>query len=142
SYIGYFNQLIGSHRNADRYLIDSNLDWGQDLWRLDRWCRDNGVSAIAVCYFGGGDVESDMTVRTRRIWSAEYARDIPPGVHFALSRHLYRASSWRRVSRTSWREILERRGARYVTTVGDSIYVYVIPSVSAPDDNRYEPSIR
>ena len=140
SYIGYFNQLIGSHRNADRYLIDSNLDWGQDLRRLDEWCRANGVSAIAVCYFGGGDVESDMTVASRRIWSVDYARDIPPGMHFALSRHLYRVSAWRQVSRESWREILQRRGATYVTTVGDSIDVYVMPPAGRA--SAYDPSIR
>lgn len=27
--IGYFNELVGGEKNAYRYLIDSNLDWGQ-----------------------------------------------------------------------------------------------------------------
>jgi 4-amino-4-deoxy-L-arabinose transferase-like glycosyltransferase len=29
-YLAYFNELIGGPRNGYRYLIDSNLDWGQD----------------------------------------------------------------------------------------------------------------
>lgn len=60
SYISYFNELIGSRRNADEFLIDSNLDWGQDLRRLDLWCRDNPVSQITIHYFGAGDVDYDL----------------------------------------------------------------------------------
>jgi hypothetical protein len=35
-YISYFNELIGGPRNGYRWLIGSNLDWGQD----DRYMRD------------------------------------------------------------------------------------------------------
>jgi len=41
-YLAYFNELVGGARNGYRYLVDSNLDWGQsfkalkaDLERLD-----------------------------------------------------------------------------------------------------------
>src|SRR6185312_15706987 len=37
NYLAYFNQLIGSHTNAYRHLVDSSLDWGQDLPALKRW---------------------------------------------------------------------------------------------------------
>ncbi|HUP46865.1 MAG TPA: phospholipid carrier-dependent glycosyltransferase [Thermoanaerobaculia bacterium] len=123
SYIGYFNQMIGSHRNADRYLIDSNLDWGQDLRRLGDWCRQNGVEAIAVCYFGGGDPGTDVGIPTFRVWSVANP-DVPPGMVLALSRHQYRVSAWQATSKESWRAYLRRREARYVTTVGDSIDIY------------------
>ena len=33
-YLSYFNVAAGGPRGADRYLVDSNLDWGQDLKRL------------------------------------------------------------------------------------------------------------
>jgi hypothetical protein len=29
-YLAYFNEIIGGPRNGYKYLIDSNLDWGQD----------------------------------------------------------------------------------------------------------------
>ena len=122
SYISYFNQLIGSHRNADRYLIDSNLDWGQDLRRLDEWCRTHGVREIAVHYFGGGDLVSDLSVRPVGGYGAG-GRPLPKG-WFALSRHYYRLSFSPRVSRETYDDYLARSGARFVTTVGGSINVY------------------
>ena len=125
-YIGYFNQTIGNHRRADLYLIDSNLDWGQDLRRLDRWCRDNGIRQIALCYFGGGDHVGDMNIPVERIWSLGQP-DVPRGLHFAISRHFYRISFWPVVSSRNWADYLAERNARYVTTVGDSILVYEIP---------------
>ncbi len=38
-YLAYFNALIGSRRDAYRYLADSNLDWGQDHFALLAWQR-------------------------------------------------------------------------------------------------------
>ncbi|MBQ9371167.1 MAG: glycosyltransferase family 39 protein [Thermoguttaceae bacterium] len=33
----YFNELAGGPRNAWRYFLDSNLDWGQDTYALQDW---------------------------------------------------------------------------------------------------------
>lgn len=49
--IGYFNQLAGSR--PERYLADSNLDWGQDAWRLRDWWQRNGRPDLTTAYFGG-----------------------------------------------------------------------------------------
>lgn len=47
SHLGYFNELAGER--PERYLADSNLDWGQDAWRL----RDRqGGAAVRALYFG------------------------------------------------------------------------------------------
>jgi 4-amino-4-deoxy-L-arabinose transferase-like glycosyltransferase len=35
--LAYFNEAVGGPSNGDAYLIDSNLDWGQDLLRFKRW---------------------------------------------------------------------------------------------------------
>jgi hypothetical protein len=48
--IGYFNELAGT--DPAHYLSDSNLDWGQDAWRLKTWWESNGRPAIAADYFG------------------------------------------------------------------------------------------
>ncbi len=122
-YISYFNELIGSRRNADKFLIDSNLDWGQDLRRLDLWCRDNQVSRITIHYFGGAVVEYEMS-SARPIVRQRIGPDLLPKGYFALSRHYYRVSFAPRAWGLDYDAYLEASRARYVTTVGGSIYVY------------------
>ncbi|MCC7147043.1 MAG: glycosyltransferase family 39 protein [Phycisphaeraceae bacterium] len=39
-YLAYFNVLAGGPRNAYRHLVDSSLDWGQDLPRLAKYLQD------------------------------------------------------------------------------------------------------
>lgn len=124
SYISYFNELIGSHRNADRYLIDSNLDWGQDLRRLDAWCRRNGVRSIAIDYFGGGDPAVELSHGVIPVRGAG-TPPLPRG-YFAVSRHSYRTSDSTLVSNASYGTYLASIGAKYVTTIGGSIDVYRI----------------
>jgi hypothetical protein len=41
-YLAYFNVLAGGPSGGERYLLDSNLDWGQDLARLKQWLEENG----------------------------------------------------------------------------------------------------
>lgn len=55
SYIAYFNEIIGGPANADKYVTDSNVDWGQDLRRLQTFVQGNKIPKIAVDYFGGGE---------------------------------------------------------------------------------------
>ncbi len=38
-YLAYFNELVGGPRNGYRYLVDSNLDWGQDDDRAISFAR-------------------------------------------------------------------------------------------------------
>jgi len=40
-WMSYFNQLAGGSRQGHRYLIDANIDWGQDLYFLRDWCKEN-----------------------------------------------------------------------------------------------------
>ncbi|HEY3051775.1 MAG TPA: glycosyltransferase family 39 protein [Thermoanaerobaculia bacterium] len=123
SYISYFNESIGSRKNADKFLIDSNLDWGQDLRRLDLWCRKNKVSQIAVHYTGGGFPEYELRSAKPIIRTAP-GPDLLPKGYFALSRHLYRIS--RKFWGVDYDDYLAASHARYVTTIGGSIYVFRI----------------
>lgn len=56
SYLAYFNELGGGPDGGWRYIVDSNIDWGQDLKRLARYVDQRGIQEIYVDYFGGGDV--------------------------------------------------------------------------------------
>jgi len=54
-YLAYFNFLAGGEKGADRVLLDSNLDWGQDLPRLADWMKEKGVGKIQLAYHGSDD---------------------------------------------------------------------------------------
>ncbi len=52
-YLAYFNSIAGGPSNGYRHLVDSSLDWGQDLPGLQRWLRENRSSEnVYVAYFG------------------------------------------------------------------------------------------
>jgi len=53
SYLAYFNWASGGPDRVPARLIDSNLDWGQDLVGLQRWCKKNiPGERIGLAYFG------------------------------------------------------------------------------------------
>jgi hypothetical protein len=49
-YLAYFNEL--ARGREERFLLDSNLDWGQDLARLGRFVQEQGIREIYLNYFG------------------------------------------------------------------------------------------
>jgi len=50
-----FNVLIGGPSRGSEYLVDSNIDWGQDLKGLKGWMDKHGVTEINLSYFGTAD---------------------------------------------------------------------------------------
>jgi Dolichyl-phosphate-mannose-protein mannosyltransferase len=48
-HLGYFNEVAG--QTPERFLSDSNLDWGQDLWRLDEWWTARGRPPMSLAIF-------------------------------------------------------------------------------------------
>ena len=48
----YFNELAGPWTNWSTILVDSNLDWGQDLPALRTVMDDLGIDRVNLAYFG------------------------------------------------------------------------------------------
>ncbi|MBI5643930.1 MAG: glycosyltransferase family 39 protein [Deltaproteobacteria bacterium] len=53
--LAYFNELAGGPANGYKYLVDSNLDWGQDLKSLKVFMDENKIDKIKLAYFGLSD---------------------------------------------------------------------------------------
>jgi len=51
-YLAYFNEAAGGPAMGYRRLVDSSLDWGQDLIRLREWAEGHGVAELKLSYFG------------------------------------------------------------------------------------------
>jgi 4-amino-4-deoxy-L-arabinose transferase-like glycosyltransferase len=56
-YLAYFNELAGGPEGGRSRLVDSNLDWGQDLPGLRAWLDRNRKpgEAVYLAYFGTGE---------------------------------------------------------------------------------------
>ena len=78
-YLSYFNVIAGGPLGGHRYLLDSNLDWGQDLARLGRWMERNGEESIDLAYFGTADPEA-YGIRYRKILMVHDFRPERPAV--------------------------------------------------------------
>ena len=52
-YLAYFNELAGGVEGGRYHLLDSNLDWGQDLHDLQRFVAEHPeVEPLSLAYFG------------------------------------------------------------------------------------------
>ena len=56
-YLSYFNRLAGGPEQGWKYLVDSNIDWGQDLPALKRLIEREGYRRVACDYFGTASLE-------------------------------------------------------------------------------------
>ena len=87
-YLAYFNVLAGGPSSGYRHLVDSSLDWGQDLPALARWLRTARTSPepLYLSYFGSGD-PAHYRIEARQIYSyQDWRRERPL---YALSGGIY-----------------------------------------------------
>jgi 4-amino-4-deoxy-L-arabinose transferase-like glycosyltransferase len=67
-FIAYFNQIGGGPANGHRHLVDSSLDWGQDLPGLKSWLdtHTRADEPVYLSYFGTGEPDY-YGIRARRL---------------------------------------------------------------------------
>jgi 4-amino-4-deoxy-L-arabinose transferase-like glycosyltransferase len=54
-HLAYFNEFTGGSNNGYKHLVDSNLDWGQDLVGLKSWVDNMGIYRLRLSYYGMSD---------------------------------------------------------------------------------------
>jgi hypothetical protein len=70
-YLAYFNEVVGP-RDAWRHVVDSSLDWGQDLPSVRKWLDAHPQEGpIMVSYFGSGDL-AHYGIRGTRVGDANF----------------------------------------------------------------------
>jgi hypothetical protein len=55
-YLPYFNEAVA---RPEKVLVDSDLDWGQDLWRLERRVAEIKVPSLSLAYRGTADLSRE-----------------------------------------------------------------------------------
>jgi hypothetical protein len=85
-YLTYFNEIVGP-RDAWRHVVDSSLDWGQDLPTVRDWLRDHPQKGpVFISYFGSGDIKY-YGVNATRVGDASF--DFRPRKEAILTGGLY-----------------------------------------------------
>ncbi len=113
--IGYFNGLVGGSTQGHRYVLDSNLDWNQDILRLQSFLNQQKISEIQLALFGSIPANYYFPTIRHVPGDADIAAGVRPhGVVVISDGQLYNLDgpfSWLRPLRPRWR-------------VGSSISVY------------------
>jgi hypothetical protein len=57
-YLAFFNEFAGGPGRGPEYLVDSNIDWGQDVKKLGLWleAHNGGKRRARVYYFGNAQM--------------------------------------------------------------------------------------
>lgn len=125
--IAAFNIIVGGPSHGHEYLVDSNLDWGQDLKGLKRWMDKNKVATINLSYFGTAD-PAYYGIRCNYLPGGPfYAEPLvgPPQLpgYVAVSVTNLRGVYFNEELRRYYERLLERKP---VARIGHSIHVYWI----------------
>jgi 4-amino-4-deoxy-L-arabinose transferase-like glycosyltransferase len=133
-YLAYFNESVGP-RNGYKVLVDSNLDWGQDLPGLRNWMDEQNVKQVYLSWFGTASPEH-YGVRYRSLpgW--------PPFENPALRVYHPRRPlpGMYAISATNLQGVLLDRPdtfaffwtERPIAQIGHSILVYEVPATAPP----------
>lgn len=125
-YLTYFNEFAGGSAGGHRYVVDSNLDWGQDLKRLADWVDKNNIKKINLDYFGWAD--QTYYLKDKLVWirngqytnARDFLRDNPNGGYIAVSATFYQQSI------SSDKNYAWLENYKPVIVIGNSIFVWEI----------------
>lgn len=122
--LSYFNEIVGGPRYGHNHLINSNIDWGQDLLFLNEWIKKHPeAKPLYLCYYGyfnPQDLDIDSSLPpVNENQSPDFQ---PPPGWYAISVNYLKGYGWRQ----------PKNGFSYfqkyqpVATAGYSIYIFHI----------------
>jgi hypothetical protein len=111
--LSYFNEAAGSPVAGHRYLLGSNLEWGQDILLLKKWIdnhpKSRPIFVVQSSYYDIGNAG---------IQSEKIPDDLTtPGWYAVGVNHLHQKTG-------RYQHFLKRQP---VAMIGYSIYIYRIP---------------
>lgn len=124
-YLAYFNAASGGPRQGYRRLVDSSLDWGQDLPALSRWLQENNLNGgqaempVYLSYFGTAspkyyNINARMVVFQNFPWYPDIienkATRLVPGVYCISAtalQQVYEIGKWQSDKEQRYRRLRE-----------------------------------
>jgi len=131
-FIAYFNELAGGPDNGYKFVVDSNLDWGQDLKRLTKWVDKNlpADRQVYLDYFGGGDPRYYLGEKYIPWDRTRTESEFPKGNYLAVSATQMqgqRANPVLGFDQETFQYFWLNKFEPPITKIGYSIFVYYIP---------------
>lgn len=129
-YIQFFNLAAGGSRGGFRLLSDSNLDWGQDLFRLIEWQKKNPGERLYVIYFGGTDLRDAglRSINAPGSWAPGPQQTPIPGSVIAISASHLQGTHYLAALR---KEMAQWQKQTPIDVLGGTIYLYRVPEKPA-----------
>jgi len=131
-FLAYFNESVGGPESGYKYVVDSNLDWGQDLKGLKNWVEKNGIDTIYLDYFGGGDPQYYLGTKFAPWWGSRDPKELPKGSYLAVSASFLQGGRGTRVSNFAGPDSYYLWLNKYqpITKIGYSIFIYKIEEIN------------
>jgi len=127
-YLAYFNELAGGPEGGYRVLVDSNLDWGQDLPGLHEYMTAHNIDSVKLAYCGTADpraygINYELLPGLHQFWwknsnEPEVLADPGPGV-YAISATDLQGARFQNHDVYAW-----FRARKPDATIGHSIFIY------------------
>jgi len=139
-YLSYFNEVGGGPEGGHAHLVDSNIDWGQDLLYLERWLDEHPEARpLKLAYYNSVDPEIRGIA-----YSLPPTRDDggPVPGYYAVSVNFLRgAAAMASDGQGSMRGVHPRqyeyfRWLRPIARAGYSIYIYHVTPAEADSVRR------
>ncbi len=124
SFLAYFNEIAGGPDKGYKWVVDSNLDWGQDILRLAEFIEKNNIKEVKMDYFSGAPAE--YYIKNVKIES--FNREIPQKGWLAVSATILQGACKGDKVPCSYNERAYTWLDQYkpVAKIGYSIFVYKI----------------
>ncbi|MDD2913361.1 MAG: glycosyltransferase family 39 protein [Candidatus Pacebacteria bacterium] len=127
-FLAYFNETV-TPQKGHLYVVDSNLDWGQDLKRLKNLLNEKEIDFIYIDYFGGGNLDYYLGEENYKRWEGlNSPHDFPKGNWLAVSLNQLQGGRGIPVKgydqRTDYYMWLNKYEPSYV--IGYSIFLYYV----------------
>ena len=141
-FLAYFNLLGGGPENGWRILVDSNVDWGQDLPALRDIAKRDDLGSIRLSYFGTAHPSYyGLDFEPLPAWNATpeqgnpftrtyYPHDPGPGVYAISVNHLHGVV----MDPDRWDIYASFRNKATFGKAGYSIFLYRVEPTGPPAD--------
>jgi 4-amino-4-deoxy-L-arabinose transferase-like glycosyltransferase len=131
-YLAYFNEVIGGPKNGHNVLVNSNIDWGQDLPGLKKWMDANKVKKIRLLYAGALEpeyygIDAEYLPGSRNVGTAPETSSPEITVYTAVSaEYLFGPEELQfdEAEREQLEPVKRLRFKKPVATIGYSIFIF------------------